>query len=145
MMNNYNTFDLAVFVSLTADLVDLCEFWVEVTSITAEHDHVIESGVVSTSLWVFHPCLEATDSFSWTRRAPVAPVAPVAHAARKGTPQLITSTAPKTGTFRWTILRTVIVPSHDHLQQHDCQSDLKLLGGEPETLNCKKSQIKKMV
>ncbi len=51
--------------------------YVHGTLSTAEHARVIESGVVSSSLWRFYQCLDSTDPFSSTCLTPAAPVAPV--------------------------------------------------------------------
>lgn len=47
-----------------------------ISSITAEHAHIIEGRVVSDSLRLLYHRLNATDSFSSTRLTPVAPLAP---------------------------------------------------------------------
>ncbi len=52
-------------------------YCVHVTLSAAEHAHVIESGVVSSSLWLFYQCLDTTDPFPITCLTPAAPTAPV--------------------------------------------------------------------
>ncbi len=57
-----------------------------ITSIAADHRHVIESGVVSHSLLLFYLCIDATNASSLTRCAPVAPLAPVCAVALQKSP-----------------------------------------------------------